>query len=229
MPGARLIGLEYIAAGYMQLAAFGVECRMKSAPQINVVASGVDPVIEHRMTVAQLNKFKPQLNTQSPFGPGVETHVQGLTSGKIGMEGAYEFETETWDILGKVCLYVKRVDVKIALDPKIYIAREYPEGSCHYNAVLAHEKKHWRVDRDVVNKYTGVIVRGVNNALKQVGFVHGPYDVASLPALQQQIGGVINGVIEGYAKNLNAERLANQRKIDTLAEYRKVAAQCNGR
>jgi hypothetical protein len=220
-----LAGQLILAAGGNS-AAGGIECRMKTAPEITVRASGMDVVIDHSKSIAELNMFRPALLTPSPYGKGVETHIEGLMHGRIGLTGGYMFSTETYPERGKVCLYVSKVDVNFAVDPKIYIAREYRPGTCHYNAVLEHEKKHVRVDRDIVNKYTKIIVRGVNSALKQVGYAHGPYDSAQLPALQKRISGIIESVIQQYAANMNAEREALQKKVDTIEEYRRVDAQC---
>lgn len=223
-----MIGLDMILASHLILAEYKVKCEMKEAPQINVIARGVDRIIDNSMPISELTKFKPMLNSKGPYGDNVETHIQGLTHGRIGVEGGYEFATQTWPDLEKVCMYASKVDVKITLDPKIYIAREYAPGSCEYNAVLGHEMKHFKTDRDLVNKYTNIIVKAVNNTLIKVGYSHGPYDVSQLPALQKQIGGIIESVIQQFSQNMNKERRVLQAQVDSLAEYQRVDALCPG-
>lgn len=222
-----MFGLEYIMAGHLlTLAGYQIECTMKQAPEITVRAKGLETEIDTSKSIRDLNAFKPSIDTKSPYGEGVETHIEGMMHGQIGLRGGYMFATETYSELGKVCMYVSNVEVIFEVDPKIYIAREYTPGSCHYNAVLEHERKHVKVDRMIVNKYTNIVVKAVNNTLKKVGYVHGPYDVSQLPALQKQIGGIVDSVIEQFYKNMNAERKALQQQVDSLEEYRRVDSMC---
>lgn len=221
-----MIGLDYILASHLMLADYKVKCELKAAPEITVSASGMDTIIDGSKSVAELNAFKPMIGTKSPYGQNTQTHIEGLMHGAIGVSGDYMFSTETYPELNKVCMYVAKVNVRISIDPKIFIAREYTPGSCHYNAVLGHEKKHVAVDKKIVNKYTNIIVKAVNNTLKQVGYAHGPYDVAQLPALQKQISGIIENVIKQFADNMNRERQVLQQEVDTLKEYGRVDALC---
>lgn len=221
-----MLGLEYIAAGYLTLAAYTAKCETTVAPEITVRAEGIEPILDHSKSVKELNQFKPSLLTDSPYGPGVQTHIEGLMHGRIGLSGGYQFATKTYTGMKKVCLHVRKVEVVFTLDPKVYIASDYPAGSCHYNAVLAHEKKHLKVDREIVNKYTHITVKAINNTLKKVGFMHGPYDEAQLPALQKQIGGIIESVIAQFSANMNKERAVLQKQVDSLAEYEHVDSLC---
>ncbi len=221
-----MLGLEYIAAGYLTLADFKVKCEMDAPPEITVRAEGIDPIVDDTKTIRELDVFKPALTTDNPYGPKAETHIEGLMHGAIGLDGRYQFSTKTYKSLKKVCMYVSHVEVVFKLDPKVYIAREYPKGSCHYNAVLEHEKKHLMVDRLLVNRYTNITVKAINNTLKKVGFMHGPYDEAQLPALQKQIGGIIESVIAQFSENMNRERKMLQKQVDSLAEYERVDKVC---
>lgn len=220
-----MFGLDYMLASHLLLADYQVKCEMKTAPEITVSASGLDTVFDNSKYIQELDGFKPSVNS-SPYGKGVETHIEGLTHGKIGLTGGYQFSTDTYPDLNKVCMYVNKVQVKISVEPTVYIAHEFPKGSCKYNAVMGHERKHLKVDRDLVNKYSVIIVRAVNNTLKQVGYAQGPYDVAQLPALEKQIGGIIDSVIEQFYVNMNNERRVLQSHVDTLEEYRRVDAMC---
>lgn len=221
-----MIGLDYLMAGHLLLADYKVRCAMKAAPEITVSASGLDTVIDNSRTIQQLNAFKPMIGTKSPYGQNSQTHIEGLMHGGIGVGGDYMFSNETYPALNKVCMYVAKVNVKISIDPKIFIAKEYAPGTCHYNAVLEHEQKHVAVDKRLVNKYTNIIVKAVNNTLKQVGYSHGPYDASQLPALQKQISAIIESVIKQFSENMNKERQVLQQEVDTLKEYGRVDALC---
>jgi hypothetical protein len=219
-----MIGLEQIVAAQFMLADMKVQCQMKTTPEIKVSASGLDTVIDNSKSISDLNVFQPFV--YSPYQKEVQTHIEGLMDGEIGITGNFQFATETYPAQNQLCLYVNKVNVKVALDPKIYIAREYPKGSCRYNAVLGHEQKHIAVDRKIVNKYANIIVKAIDNTLKKVGYGHGPYGVSQLSALQKKIGAAVESVIHQYGEKMNRERDALQRQIDTLEEYKRVDAVC---
>lgn len=205
----------------------GTQCQMKQAPEITVRAIGTELEIDNSRPIYALNKLKPQVDTVSPYGEGVQTYIEGLMHGEIGLSAQYQFGMETFPARGgESCLYVQKVEVVFTLDPKIYIAREYKPGTCHYDAVLGHEKKHFRTDRDLVNKYANIVVKAVNNALKVAGYSQGPMPEASLPAAQERTGKMIETVLAGYSANMNKERQILQQKIDSLEEYKRVDSLC---
>ncbi len=224
-----MLGLEYIAAGYLHLAsAANIECKLTKAPEITVSANGLDTKIIETKGIQDLTAMSRAAGTETPYDKDAVVHTEGLRLGRIGLKGEYQFETQTYTKLGKICMTVSKVNIRVELDPTIYIAKEFKRGSCHYNAVLEHEKKHVALDRKIVNKYLNVMVKAVNNTLKHVGYVHGPYNVEQLPALQKQIGGILDSVIEQFYTNMNRENDALQvSTVDTLAEYERVDAVCD--
>ncbi len=220
-----MLGLEYIAAGYMTLADVKVKCTTSTVPEITVRAEGLDLVIDNTKSVQELNAMTPD-RRNSPYGPNIEANVHGKAQSGIMIESKYRFLTKTYN-QKNTCLILNRLEVVFKLDPKIYIARGYKPGSCYYDAIMAHEMKHFRTDRDLVNKYTGIIVKAMNNTFKQIGFIQGPYHETQIPVVQQQTRGMIKSIIAQYADNLSAEHDILQSQIDTLEEYRSVDAKCS--
>lgn len=219
-----MIGLDYLMAGYIQLADFKLECKLKKAPQITVAATAVKTVINEKLSVKELSK--KDSDTISPYAPGTVTITEGLTDGVIRMSAQTMFQIESYPKLNSVCLYVDKVNVKFEVEPSVYIASDYKKGSCQYKAVMEHEQKHVKVDRVVVNKYSNIISRAVDNTMKHVGYAQGPYDLDQLPALKNQIGGIINSVVGQYYENMNLERRAMQQGVDSLEEYTRVDKLC---
>ncbi len=222
-----MIGLEYIVASHLMLASAKdkIVCQMSSAPEITVSAKGLDRGIDHSKTIRQLNAFKPEISN-SPYEEGAQTYIQGLAKGGVDIGGQYEFGTQIYPNQNMGCLYTNKVQITITLDSTIYIAREYPKGSCHYNAVLEHELKHTAVDRELVNKYSNIIVKAVNNTLKTIGYAQGPFDVAQMEAYRERVIKTLGGVISQFGNNFSVEREKRQSQVDTLAEYNRVHAIC---
>lgn len=222
-----MIGLEQILVAQIILASTEMKCELKASPQINVVAKGVDRIVDISKSVAELNAaFGGKITTKNPYGDSANTFIEGLNAAGIGMSGSYQFSTETAPAIQKACLYVSQINIDITLDPTIYIAREYPPGSCHYNAVLEHEQKHSKVDRYIVNKYSNIIIKALHNTFKTIGYAQGPVDTAQLVPVQKRMEAYIKAVIDQFSQNMNKERKMLQQQIDSLAEYQRVDAMC---
>lgn len=222
-----MFGLDYILASHLMLASTTptVKCIMKTAPQITVSAVGLDRGIDHTKSVRDLNAFKPQ-TSPSPYGMGADTYIQGLAKGGVSVQGQYQFSGHEYPSLSQGCLFVDKVNITITLDSTIFIAREYKEGTCFYKAVLEHERKHRAVDRALVNKYSNIIVKAVNNTMKTIGYAQGPFDSSQKEAIQARIANVVGSILSQYGDNFSVERERMQTNVDTLTEYDRVHALC---
>ena len=222
-----MFGLEYVMAGYFHLASASVECKLKKPPEIKVSASDTSVRFDHTKSQAQMNNL--QNDTVSPYGPNVQTHVGGLMSGEISISQNLRLMQETWPNINAGCLYLDSLQIKIHIKPTIYIAREYLKTGCMYHAIMEHEKKHIAVDRQIVNKYTALIAKGVDAALKKIGYAHGPFRIGEIPQRQKEIQEFVKTMVQGYSDQMNAERQRLQQAVDTLEEYERVQAQCRGK
>lgn len=215
-------------AGYMHLAAFDVKCQLKSAPQISVVASDTNINYDNSKSQAQLDNFDN--DTVSPYGANVQTHVGGLMSGEVALSQNVRILQETYDGLGQGCLYIDSIKVNIHITPTIYIAREYPKTGCMFKEIMKHEQKHIKVDRMIVNKYTNIIIKGLDAAFKKAGgYAYGPMTTADIPSAQSKLEAYSKGIIKQYADMMSEERRVLQQNVDTLQEYERVQAACRGK
>jgi hypothetical protein len=89
----------------------------------------------------------------------------------------------------------------------VYVAREYPVGSCNYKAVKRHEDKHVAIARRLVSEYRSRLERVVRDLrLQSRGFpAHEDMD-ASTGKVAFEVQGVVQGVIDelqGAMRNAN--------------------------
>jgi len=222
-----LIGLDYLFAGYFHLASGQIECQLRKAPQIHVAASDASVRYDHSKTQAELDNFEN--DTISPYGAEIRSHVGGLMAGEVSVTQSIRVMQENWQNLNQGCLYVDKIDVKIHIKPTIYIAREYDKAGCMYRAIMEHEKKHIMVDRMIVNKYTHIIVKGLNEAIKKIGYAQGPFPINQLEARQKGVQQYAQAVLRQYSEQMSEERQRLQQNVDTLEEYERVQAQCRGK
>lgn len=214
-------------AGYLQLAAADVSCQLKKTPQINVAATDTTLKIDHSKSKAELDSF--QIDTISPYSKDVQSHVGGLMSGEVKTTSNLSLMSETFPTINATCLMIDKVNVKIHIEPVIYVAREYKSNGCMYRAIMEHEKKHVQVDRLIVNKYTGIIVNALNTHFRQIGFKAGPFPTQKLEVEQQKIIDDSNKIVKDISDKMSMERKKLQQQVDSLAEYNRVNNLCQGR
>lgn len=219
-----MFGLELAMTGLLHLAAAEVQCAPRKAPEITVVPS--NSKIRYNFTKSQTDLDGFDIDTLSPYGPNKETHVGGLMEGEISVEHRIRFMQETYQSLDQGCLHIDTIDVKIHIDPIIYIASEHKEGSCKHDAILDHEKKHVRVDRITVNKYAKKIGKALQAELRSSGASYGPFSGASLPEEQSRIQEIVGDIIKLETNRMNQERRKKQQEVDSLEEYERIDRMC---
>src|SRR6185312_5691798 len=83
------------------------------------------------------------------------------------------------------CRWVTRVALTLALaERRIYVVRGRRPGTCAYDAVLAHERKHQAVDDALIREYVPLLRRAIEAAVP-------PGAPASEQALTQPVGAAI--------------------------------------
>lgn len=222
-----MIGLDYIMAGYVHLAAGNIKCELKKTPELAVSATDTALKIDNSKSQGELNNF--DIDTVSPYGREAKVHVGGLMSGEIKTSSNVSIMSETYPSLNAACLMINKITVKIHVDPTIYIAREYKKGSCMYGSVLQHEQKHVRIDRLLVNKYAGLMAKALDTEFKKGGYTFGPLPAHNIDEEQKRIGHVANTIVKDLSHKMNEERRVKQQAIDSIEEYNYVSSICRGR
>ena len=114
------------------------------------------------------------------------------------------------------CRWVESVALTLAIfDRRIYVVRERRPGTCAYDAVLAHERKHQAVDDALIREYVPRLRRVIEAAVP-------PGALAKEQALTQPIGVAIQRELAA----MSAARAARQAAVDSPHEYRRVRAAC---
>lgn len=222
-----MIGLDYLMAGYLHLASGQVECRLPKTPRIVVNTS--DTTVRYDHTKGQRELEGMDKDTVSPYDPHIKTHVGGLMNGEITISQNIRFYQETYPSLNIGCLYLDSIKVDLHMKPVIYVSKAYKKGSCMYNSVLEHEKKHVAVDQALMVKYRAIMMAALERALAELGHKRGPMKTSGLSGAQQKFQTSIQNVVKKYSAQLTSERKKQQQDVDNLAEYERVQARCKGR
>lgn len=198
-------------------------CPAKPAGKINIIWSSDAVKYDFSKSQTQMDNMKN--DTENPYDRSIKTHVGGLMSGGIRIQTEINVATITYPRSRVSCQWVDKMDVRIAIDPTIYIARDHKKGSCRHNAILHHEMKHVYVDRAAVKKYAPVMKSHLERAIRKVGIV-GPKAERRAPEFQKKITEYLEKQLKLVTDKMHVERRTNQQNVDTLEEYERVSNLC---
>jgi hypothetical protein len=192
------------------------ECEQLPKPSVTVKR------LDERVTVNKQFSYKELTHLGSAVArPG--NQVLGLTSGKAVVQFSsntprYVDKTGQWECASP------QLALTIGFSPMtVYVAKEFPEGSCAYKEIYAHELRHVKtyqthlasIEKDVTETLsrrfaTGAPWRGPVGQTRLR--IQQELDERWLPYIQREIG--------------HADEA--QSLIDTPEEYARVANACNG-
>lgn len=126
----------------------------------------------------------------------------------------------------EVCVTVDRVTVRISMPLRtIYIVRARQPGTCAYESVLAHERKHQAVDDVLLAEELPHLRVEIANALAALPSRHSvPLDKAA--DASAKLSELTASIVKRSTSALFAARAARQAEIDNPQEYRRVRVAC---
>lgn len=196
-------------------------CRITEAPSVNIRVVTDEISYDYSHSTAELSRMKS--DTISPYPKGSDTATSGLREDHPQIRSEIKWNIRYTDP-AKACMFFKTIDVTLHLKPKIYLAREFNTGQCR-DAVLSHERKHIQVDREVMNKYAGLIGVSLQNTINKVGAI-GPFNMNNMNAVKNQSSAYVKAALDPYKKALSDELHTRQQAVDNLAEYQRVGSFC---
>lgn len=212
--------------GILTLAAFEPNsvCQIPQPAQINVIPSAAP--VEYDLSQSREQLQSQKIDTINPYGFDTQSHTNGFMKGTITMRPHVKLDYKTVFNGRAVCIWYEKIDLKIAIDPAIVIAKEVAEDNCMYAAVKEHELKHVNVDRKIVNKYAKTMGRKIFDGLQSRGFIVGPVSVEQAQDVAQRMQSTVSQLIELEYKKLEIDRAESQQAVDSLEEYTRVSNLC---
>lgn len=198
-------------------------CKPNKSPTINVRTSTDNIKYDFSLSEKDLNKFS--ISTISPYGDNVITDVGGLMKGGIETTQQMSFGTMTNPNINQMCIWHDTIEVILHIRPTIFVANDFPKGTCMHNSILDHEHKHVIVDREIVNKYAGLIGQAIRNDVAKYS-VFGPFPSSQSQTMISQVKTRMQNILKTYTTQMSAERKKRQQAVDSLAEYQRVNKSC---
>ncbi|NQZ15006.1 MAG: hypothetical protein HRT94_09320 [Alphaproteobacteria bacterium] len=234
MLGLELVGagLLYVEAGSKREAAYE-KAKQKAIAELTCDPTHsldikIDPTqtpIKYDFTknIAQIGKIGE--GAYSPYEPHEETYTMGLAVGRQSLEYTIGFSSMVYDKLDRACIHIREITVEIKFDPTIYVASEYPKGSCEFKEVLDHEKEHVHITQRTLNKHSKILGNNLKEALKG-GYSFGPFKIDSVERAQQILQKKIAKITFDANDRMNKENNKLQNRFDDRDKGR-ITAKCD--
>ncbi len=220
-----MLGLDPVTlSSLVVLAGYTPECPTHPPAKINIVPRTEDVKYDYRQSLKKIQSYST--DTVDPYGFHGTTITQGFMKGKIQLSQKIKFGQAGNTRAGYGCTWYSDITIELHIEPTIVIAKEIYQDKCMRKAVVDHELKHVRVDREVVNKYAQEMGNKLMSALNSRGFEAGPFELRRMDEVQQKMQRVVRQVLELEYKKLGIERQERQGKVDSLEEYESVDDRC---
>lgn len=181
-----------------------------------------EPVYSHELDTQGIQA----LRRSDPSSEGAK--VRGLTVADFGMESLYRFQVRRRWLRGGYLAWVEDLKVDFSYrDVKVFVTRDYLEGSCEYNVTRWHEDQHVRIHREVHGKYQPLLESEVA-ASKTIPLRSAPVTASSREEGKRLVGERISSVLDQVFERFNEELQAEQAKIDSGSSYDELRSRCSG-
>ncbi len=130
------------------------------------------------------------------------------------------------DSADETCRWIEGVRVELRLtDRIIYVIRERKPGTCGYEVVLEHERKHEAVDDAVLREHIPRLRAAVERAIAGLPEPR-PVPRRQGATVDKQMFAAVEKALDRAVAELQRDLARRQNAIDTPAEYQRVGAAC---
>ncbi|MCB1681954.1 MAG: hypothetical protein KDI65_08470 [Alphaproteobacteria bacterium] len=149
--------------------------------------------------------------------------ILGLGGGEI--EANYNTGFEVSPFPGGYCVVMQELTATFVAKPQIHVASNFEEGSCEYSEVLYHEQKHIDALRNFHLKHINDIKKKLREIASTIPSTR-PVSKDKVSEVQHQLVNYVQVKINAYFQKIMRELQETQQKIDSPAEYKRVAGKC---
>lgn len=147
----------------------------------------------------------------------------GLTVANLAMRFETKFYYREAQTVGHCAALAEAKIIVGYPEITVYVSSDYGEGSCEYDAILAHEQEHVAINRAVLQAYQGEFEAALRRVLRAKKAIYtlrkDEARSAYVLELQRQL--------EPVAAEMAAERNRRNGAIDTQDNYRRILSQCS--
>jgi hypothetical protein len=199
----------------LPVAAAAQTCQSRApAATVSVKVNQNAPLSREERTYSELTRLFKK--------PG--THPAGLYVGAFTVSQQSKYR---WIGNGReFCVSIEAVEVTVTLtDPKIYVGSELEDDDCARESVWQHEVLHYRIDQDVLERFTPSIRRTVEFAVKQAGSQVAKRE-SEVERIGERMARTVRQHLDRAVGDMQSERDRLHDRHDSRDEYARTSNVC---
>jgi hypothetical protein len=181
-----------------------------------------EPVISHDYSTAQIEA----LELGSANASDLQYHIEGLT--QAGFETNTEYHCggyKRW-FSDEYVMWIDSMTVEFSYNTmNVYVTNAFPEGSCQYEQILAHERQHVEIHREVYKEFQGKIQEAMSAATGLPTHSH-PITTLNWDQGKEGLGKMITQVVEPVFDDFQTELQQRQVQLDSPGNYAELRSRC---
>lgn len=195
---------------------------VRRASVFRVHNTPIHPRYFHDLSTAQIEGLQSSVKLASR-----NMREPGLTAAEQALNTSYQCGAMENTRTHRFCVWADSVDVDLSYTGMdVYVSDQYPEGSCPYRVILAHENRHVAINQRVLAKYV-VLMRRALLKDRTIPTRDRPLEAYSFEGGQKVIADRVERVIQPLYDRYKNEVIRENHKIDTPASYRRTQAKCS--
>ncbi len=185
-------------------------------PKIKVKLARKEPAFHHDKSIASLTKFS---NKSSEDIYTSSHRTLGVTVTRPDVKARMQYYASG----NKNCFFLSEYEVSATFTSfHVYVAKEYRNGGCAYNAILKHENQHVAIEKQQMEAF----VQRLRASLKEVEPKLKNISASSEKGLDAAVSKLMTPIFKKEGASYRAKSAKENGKIDTSYSYAAVQASC---
>ncbi len=181
-----------------------------------------EPVINHDYSTSQIEAIEMGLGNFADL----QYHIEGLT--QAGFETNTEYHCggyKRW-FADEYVMWIDSMTVEFSYNTmNVYVTNAFPEGSCQYEQILAHEKQHVEIHREVYKEFQEKIQEAMAAATGLPTHSH-PITTLNWDEGKEGLGKMITKVVDPVFEDFQTELQQRQDQLDSPENYTELRSRC---
>ena len=172
------------------------------------------PVFYDSYTRAEIARFA---TIKLPLGKAFAGLTRGSYTHRMSAKGQYGRADNGY------CVYLTEIDFTFEFkDLFIFVAKEYPRGSCRYNTTLAHEMQHVNLYKASFTRHAPALKATLEAAARSLPPLWVPSQQDGIRKAMERLEAILKPQVTAFWE----EATRNNAAIDTEQSYRILDQQC---
>jgi hypothetical protein len=181
-----------------------------------------EPVFSHDFSTPQIEALK----LGSGDSADLRYHINGLTQAGYQTDAQFHCGGYKRWFKDEYVMWIDSMTVEFTYNTMtVYVSNAYPEGSCPYEQILAHEKQHVEIHREVYREFQGKIQERMASVTGLPTHSH-PITTLHWDEGKESMGKMISDAINPVFEEFEAELARRNGLLDSPENYAELKNRC---